>query len=510
MKVFLMHPDRDFDPDQKRPVNEAALIQDLELNTLFEAMAQGDKFLFEVAHEAVLGGLEAPEPIRYRQESLRDCLAYPDVVRQIYSIAEQAMDRKRRYWLGVFSHYPSGVLSGGRQMLEMFVDLLVSLKHIADEFGDGFQSPAFRRLFSMIREELSDDYFADVKRHLAELRFHGGVVLSAELGTANEGTNYILRKSRRDSNWLDRLIGRAPPTYSYSLHPRDDAGARALGDLRDRGVNLVANAVAQAADHVDSFFKVLLLELAFYIGCLNLAEQLARLQEPIVFPEPAPASERRHSFSSLYDVSLALTMQQKVVGNDVNADEKDLVIITGANQGGKTTFLRSVGIAQLMMQCGMFVPAQSFHAGICDGLWTHFKREEDASMESGKLDEELGRMSDIVDDIVPNAMVLLNESFAATNEREGSEIARQITRALLDKGIKAFYVTHLYDLANGFYENGKERSVFLRAERGPGGERTFKLSSGSPLQTSYGKDVYCEVFGQQPERVGEGGAAPQG
>ncbi|EGD50050.1 DNA mismatch repair protein MutS domain protein [Thermoanaerobacter ethanolicus JW 200] len=63
-------------------------------------------------------------------------------------------------------------------------------------------------------------------------------------------------------------------------------------------------------------------------------------------------------------------------------------------------------------------------------------------MKSGKLDEELSRMSDIVDNIKPNSMVLFNESFAATNEREGSEIARQIITALIEKRIKVFFVTH--------------------------------------------------------------------
>ena len=509
MKVFLMHPDRDFDPGQKRPVNEAALIQDLELNTLFEGMALGDKFLSEVAQGAVLSSVDAPGTIRYRQAILRDCLAYPDVVRQIYGIPMQASENKRRRWLGVIGHYPSGVLSGGRELLEMFVELLTSLKHVADEHGGRFESPGFRRFFSMIQEELSDDYFAVVKKHLGELRFRGGVLLSAELGQANEGTNYVLRKPTRNRNWIRELLGSGAPVYSYTLHPRDDAGARALGDLRDRGVNLVANAVAQAADHIESFFKALRVELAFYIGCLNLAERLAQLGEPIAFPEPAPAGERRHAFAGLYDVTLALTMKRKIVGNEGNADTKDLVIITGANQGGKSTFLRSIGLAQLMMQCGMFVPARSFCANICEGLFTHYKREEDTTMERGKWDEELGRMSDIVDNLAPNAMVLFNESFAATNEREGSQIARQITSALLDMRIKVFYVTHLYELANGFYESRMENAAFLRAERKAGGERTFKLTIGEPLQTSYGRDVYDDVFGAHDGRVEEEDVAPQ-
>jgi DNA mismatch repair ATPase MutS len=115
-------------------------------------------------------------------------------------------------------------------------------------------------------------------------------------------------------------------------------------------------------------------------------------------------------------------------------------------------------------------------------------------MESGKFDEELGRMSAIVDRIKPDALVLFNESFAATNEREGSEIAWQIVNALLERRIKVFFVTHLYDLAHSFYTKGMENAQFLRAERQPDGSRTFKLSEGKPLPTSFGKDVYRNVF----------------
>jgi DNA mismatch repair ATPase MutS len=235
-------------------------------------------------------------------------------------------------------------------------------------------------------------------------------------------------------------------------------------------------------------------ELAFYIGCMNLHGQLTQKGEPLSFPLPVASDERRHAFQGLYDVCLALLLEQKIVGNRVQADNKDLVIITGANQGGKSTFLRSIGLAQLMMQCGMFVPAESFCANICTGLFTHYKREEDATMNSGKLDEELSRMSAIVDALTPHAMVLFNESFAATNEREGSEIAHQIIRALVEQRIKVFFVTHLYAFAHRFYDQKLENVMFLLAERHNDGGRTFKVVEGEPLQTSYGEDLYTQIF----------------
>lgn len=116
-------------------------------------------------------------------------------------------------------------------------------------------------------------------------------------------------------------------------------------------------------------------------------------------------------------------------------------------------------------------------------------------MRSGKLDEELNRMSGVVDRLSVNSMVLFNESFAATNEREGSEIARQIVSALLERRIKVFFVTHMYELSHGFYERKLKTAIYLRAERGSEGERTYKLVEGEPLPTSYGIDSYNQTFG---------------
>ena len=87
MKAFLLYKDQDFDLQRKLPPNEQALTQDLELNTLFNAMAFGDKFLFEVAQRVVLSGLDNNlGTILYRQDILKDCLKNPAIVRNIYEL----------------------------------------------------------------------------------------------------------------------------------------------------------------------------------------------------------------------------------------------------------------------------------------------------------------------------------------------------------------------------------------------------------------------------------------
>jgi DNA mismatch repair ATPase MutS len=506
MKAFLLFRDHDFEPDQKLPWSERTLIPDLALDILFRGMANRDEFLFSVAKVGILSSLSNDlETILYRQSILKDCLRNPTIVRELYALAVEGVQCDRKCTWGIFSKYPAGVLGRAVELLQYLIEVLKKLRTVAEQSAVKFESEGFRTLFAMLQAELSDEYFASIRGHLKELKFRAGVLISADLGQGNKGKNYVLREPLKKQHWfiawLQHVFGIREPGYTFFLDPRDENGARALSELNERGINLVANALAQSTDHILNFFKMLRTEVAFYVGCLNLQEQLAKKGEPICFPEPAPGSERKHSGHGLYDVCLSLCLRQKVVGNDLNADGKDLVIITGANQGGKSTFLRSIGLAQLMMQAGMFVSAESFSANICSNLFTHYKREEDATMKSGKFDEELKRMSEIVDHLTPDSTLLFNESFAATNEREGSEIAGQIVSTLIDKGLKVFFVTHLYTFAQGFYEDKTNETAFLRAERKSDGTRTFKLVEAEPLQTSYGEDLYNQVFAGNVQRA---------
>jgi DNA mismatch repair ATPase MutS len=101
--------------------------------------------------------------------------------------------------------------------------------------------------------------------------------------------------------------------------------------------------------------------------------------EPTCLPTPLPAGELALAAQDIYDVCLTFQVEDRIVGNDLDADGKSLVMITGANQGGKSPLLRGLGLAHLMMQIGMFVGARRFQASVCAGVFTHYKREEDAT-----------------------------------------------------------------------------------------------------------------------------------
>ncbi len=521
MKAHLLYPDADFDLKADLAPGHGDLVQDLELSTVLTAMAGDDKFRRDVSARVLLTSCTDPAVIRYRQQILADCISHPDVIRQMYNTSVSTLREKRRVWGFLSSRNPSTILSAAVNQLDVLITGLRQLRRLADENADAFQSAGLTALFDSLQRDLDDEYFETLAQHLRQLRFTGGVPISAELDRDNSGINYVLRSGSTRRGWKELVGIEARSVYSFTLHPRDEAGAQALSDVTARGINLVANAAARSADHVTSYFTMLQTELAFYVSCLSLHDQLTARDVPVTFPEPVfdqptadhPAGGEKAggekaggwsadglppwpqlSCTDLRDASLALRID-RVVGNDIDAVGKPLVIITGASSGGKSTFLRSVGVAQLMMQAGLFVTAQSFRSSICRQVFTHFIREEDASMVSGRLDEELARMSVIADRLSPNCLVLFNESFAATNEREGSEIGRQVVRALLQAGVRVCFVTHQFDFADSFYRQQPDSTVCLRAPRQPDGQRTFRLEVAEPLPTSFGQDIYYRIGG---------------
>lgn len=501
MKVRLLHPERDADLAPRLPWQVSDLVDaDLELPRLYAAMACGDAFLLDTAKKVVPLTVTDPDVIVYRQHVLADCIANHPVVQQMYEVVVDGVEVRRKVFLGgMFVRDPEPILRRSVRILEYLTSNLKQLRHLCDQHAGQFRSAGFRQLLAMITDQISDDYLRQLDEQLAELHLPRGVLLSAQLGLGNKGERHLLHQPHKLS-WWQKLARYHDDGYGFVLDPRDQIGAEALAALAGRAVNDVAHTVAQSADHVKGFFERLRTELAFYLGCVNLHDRLVKSGVPICFPVPTPVGAPRFGCRDLRDVGLCLTTAKKVTGNDIDADGKWLIIITGANEGGKSTFLRSVGVAQVMMQAGMFVAAEAFHANVHDGVFTHFKREEDATMTHGKLDEELARMSEIAEVIGSASLLLCNESFASTNEREGSAIARGVARAMVESGVKVLFVTHLYDLANSLHAHHGPADLFLRAERQPDGVRTFRLIPGAPEPTSYGEDSFRRVFGL-PARV---------
>lgn len=502
MKVRLMAPDEDFDPQAvgpDLPPGAADLVQDLQLDVLLDAMSGGDTLLRAAARTALLTPLVDPERVRYRQQVLADCLAHPDVVRALFDLAGRALEAERTVWWVPRSR-PEMVLDRSVRVLAIQVGVIDELRALVAGRGDELTSPGMRSFVATLRSELDDGFVAEMRDRLALLTRSDGLLMSAHLA----GDGQVARPVPRVPHRVGRLFSRPTvrkPQHSFEIADRDEAGFRALGELRDRALWHIADAADQAAGHVHDFFEVLRGETAFYLACLNLHAALDAVGAPLCLPTPVPPVEDVLRTQGLYDPCLVLRTGRAAVANGVVAEGVRVLVVTGANHGGKTTLLRALGVAQLLAGAGTFAPAQAFTAALTPSVRTHWAREEDAALAHGKLDEELLRFSALVDELAPGALLLSNESFSSTNEAEGSQIALTVVRALAEAGVRTVVVTHLYGLAHELYSSGAPSAVFLRAERGEDGHRPYRFEVAPPLSTSFARDLYEREFGRKGESV---------
>lgn len=284
MKAHLLYRDGDFDVAADLPVNSDDLIQDLELTAVLAAMTAGDKFLYDISTRVMLASLTDPSTIRYRQQILADCIAEPDIIRQMYGIAVGALADKRSVWGFWTAALPTSILSSAVSQLDVLIARLRQLRQLADDHAGKFISDGLTTLLRSLQADLDDEYFETLSNHLKQLRFKSGELMSAQLGPDYSGINYVLRSGNARRSWKERVGIEPRSVYAFSIPPRDEAGFQALEDMASRGINLVANAAAQAADHVASYFTMLRAELGFYVSCLNLHDQLTALGQPVTFP----------------------------------------------------------------------------------------------------------------------------------------------------------------------------------------------------------------------------------
>jgi hypothetical protein len=490
MRCRLLLADADVDVDAL-PELDPALTADLGLDRVLASMARGDHVIERVVPRLLATPLATTDAIRYRQASVRDAAASPAVVRELYTVATDAIEAERRIW-GSAMRNAELVLDRAANVLGRFVEAFRELRRIEAEHGEAFTSPGFMAFFRMVATDLDDPWLAEVEDHLTRLRTRT-LHVSARLGDGARGTDYVLHRSPSTiRGWRDR-VGLEERRSTVKVELSDQNAMNTMSELRATAIAPTAGVTREATDHVLAFFRQLQVELAFLIGCANLHESLTAAGGAVAYPDAEDGATATFRATGLYDLGLRLTIDGPVVPNDLDTGGQRLVVITGANGGGKSTVLRAVGLAQLLLGAGMFVAAESLTASVAHAIRTHFTREEDASLVGGRLDEELTRLAALVEATTPGTLVLLNESLSTTNEREGAAIARGVVDALVDAGVEVWFVTHNHHLASGLADAEPARAHFLRAERGDG-ERPFRLVVAPPLPTSHGMDLYRRII----------------
>ena len=254
-------------------------------------------------------------------------------------------------------------------------------------------------------------------------------------------------------------------------------------------------------------------EILFYVRWAELIDKIKATGMPVCKPVILDADKRDCSFKELYNLKLVIN---KVNGEDINIitngidfnDDHRIFILTGPNRGGKTIFTQAWGLAMLLGQLGIYVPASYAEISPCDNIFTHFPADENDTVDRGRLGEESKRLAEIFDMATERSIMLLNESLATTSVTEGLFIAKDVVSAMRYLGARAIFNTHMHDLARSCDEinnsvSGKSKAASL-VTGVHDGERSFKVSLLPPQGVSYAKDIalkYGVSFKQMKDTI---------
>lgn len=219
-------------------------------------------------------------------------------------------------------------------------------------------------------------------------------------------------------------------------------------------------------------------DLELYLGTLSFHDRAAAAGLSMCLPELTTVDEPR-VFEGLFN-PLLLGHGVTPVPCDIHTDRADTtLLVTGPNSGGKTRLLQSVGIAQLLAQSGLFVPARSARMALAPALVVSLIQETQVDQSEGRLGMELMRIRALFEQLPPRAVVILDELCSGTNPSEGEEIFELVVRMLARLGPQAFITTHFLQFAARLEREAQIDGLrFLQVSLGAEQQPTYQFAPG--------------------------------
>ena len=472
-----------------------------------------------------------PEVMRYRMATFDDmlrCRELTEMLNRLVPVLNDIMELRR---LEADSGDTTDYLSSITE-IELYVSSVKVLHDGLTSVKNELKSPAFTALTELVTTLAESDYYRELNEKLSELTQRVreiksvtiGVNLDAQLRPSSAGVLSINSESFKSGDVLDKILRLNFKNDNYTcianLVPfgkkQSENQKMALSLAFNSAINDVYRSSLRSWKKIvrtyvlenTEFLLNLMPEFEFLVRGTNMLRALREKGCALAIPEIRPMEERAFAATELYNPCVALKIEDEIVPNDLIFDrDATIYVLSGPNRGGKSVITCAVGLAQVMMQLGMYVPAKSAVLSPVDGIYTHFPTGADDTIDKGRLGEECARLSEILDCVTANSLVLLDESLSSTGSYEASYIAAEVISGLAHIGCRCLFSTHLHELAAEI-ENLNRRSLanggvaidtLVAGIKGEG-KRSFKITRAKPDGKSYARDI-AESYGLTYENI---------
>lgn len=257
------------------------------------------------------------------------------------------------------------------------------------------------------------------------------------------------------------------------------------------------------SDFLDKIIVRLEKELQFYMTFYNFQQEMQ--ENGCKFTKVKKSENGKFVAKEVSDIMLAYTnglFKRPTVSNNVDYEKEErFLIVSGPNQGGKTTYARSLGQMIFLKKLGLDVPAGEAELPYFKHILTHFSVEESMETGCGKLKEELLRLSPMMQKEVEDAYIVINELFTTAANYDAFIMGERVLKHFINKGCYGVYVTHIKELAK---DNEKVVSMIALLDENDYHKRTYKIVKKYSETSGHAGDIaekYNLSYSQLKERL---------